>query len=309
MSKQEITHTLLAVFAHPDDESFGPGGMLAKYAAQGYNVHVIIATDGNAGSVEAGSIEDEEVRQHGTTLAQVRSKELSDAAVALGITTIWSLPYRDSGMRGAPENQNPRALIQQPIEQLVAEVAEYMQRLGPQVVVTHDPFGGYGHPDHIRCCEAVSAAFYKMRSHGPSSTPTTVPNQSTTQSSTHPPQKLYYTAFDKRLLKLVVRLMPLFGQDPSAIGRNKDINLVEISQWDTPVHTTIDVSDYLEAKNLASRAHASQYSGGPAFVRILPAFLRRRFLANESFTRAFPAPERRNGMRAVQETDLFAGVH
>lgn len=274
----KIKPTLLAVFAHPDDESFGPGGTLAKYAAEGCNVHVIIATDGNAGSVE-----DEGYRTGAESLSQVRSTELSNAAVELGVTTIWSLPYHDSGMRGAPENDYPNALIQQPIEQLTAEIGEYITRLQPHVILTHDPFGGYGHPDHVRCCEAVTAAFYHARS-----------NASTVQ-----PQKLYYTAFDKRMLKVIVRVMPLLGQDPAAIGRNKDINLVEISQWDTPVHANINVSQYLTKKNAASRAHASQYSGGPSFVRALPSFIRKRFLENESFTRAFPAPANK------QERDLF----
>ena len=280
--------TILALFAHPDDESFGPGGTLARYAAEGANVHVIIATDGIAGSVE-----DESYRQSHESLAQVRATELSDAAVALGVTAIWSLPYRDSGMRGSPDNANPAALIQQPIEQLTAQVQEYMLRLKPEVVITHDPFGGYGHPDHVRCCEAATAAFHTLRQNAAS--------HDTINGNFYQPQKLYYTAFDKRMLKMMVRIMPLMGQDPAAIGRNKDINLLEISRWETPVHAKIDVRGYLERKNAASRAHASQYSGGPAFVRILPPFLRRRFLSTEGFTRAFPAP---NGL----EDDLLAGI-
>ena len=287
------TPTLLGIFAHPDDESFGPGGTLARYAAEGVNVHVIIATDGIAGSVE-----DESYRQTHESLAQVRSTELANAALALGITTIWSFPYRDSGMRGAPENQHPQALIQQPIEQLMAEISEYIQRLRPDVIITHDPFGGYGHPDHIRCCEATTAAFYAQLSN----IETGNGSQKSRPISAHRARKLYYTAFDKRLLKLIVRLMPLWGKDPTAIGRNKDIDLVEISQWDTPVHARIDVAEYLAQKHQASIAHASQYSGGPAFVRVLPPFLRRRFLATDSYTRAYPEPT------SVIETDLFEGI-
>ncbi|RIK37901.1 MAG: GlcNAc-PI de-N-acetylase, partial [Chloroflexi bacterium] len=107
-----MTHkpTLLGIFAHPDDESFGPGGTLARYAAEGKDVHVIIATDGIAGSIEDANA----VNGH-ATLAQARSRELSNAAVALGVTSIWSLPYRDSGMRDSEDNQHPDALIQQPV--------------------------------------------------------------------------------------------------------------------------------------------------------------------------------------------------
>jgi mycothiol S-conjugate amidase len=277
--------TLLGIFAHPDDESFGPGGVLARYAAQGKQVHVIIATDGIAGSVE----DPMSVNGH-ETLAQARALELSNAAVALGVTSIWSLPYRDSGMRNSPDNEHPDALIRQPLEQTIAEVLGYFHRLRPDVVLTHDPYGGYGHPDHIRVCEATTAAFHLAR------------RQFQEGSDYRGPQKLYYTAFDKRMLKVMVRLMPFWGQDPTALGRNKDINLVEISRWHTPVHTQVDVLDYLPRKLAASQAHVSQYSGGPTYIRILPKFLRQRFLATESFTRAYPAPV--GGI----ERDLFSGV-
>lgn len=280
--------TLLGVFAHPDDESFGPGGTLARYAAEGYAVHVIIATDGIAGSMEASTT----LQEH-ESLAQVRSAELANAAVALGITTIWSLPYRDSGMRGTPDNNHPDALIQQPMDALIQEVLGYFRRLQPDVVLTHDPFGGYGHPDHVRVCEAVTAAFH-MAAHEA--------QQNGNGATPRGPQKLYYTAFDKRVLKLAIKLMPLFGQDPTALGRNKDINLVEIAGWETPVHARIDIADYFQQRIAASRAHASQYSGGPLFVRVLPKFLRRRFLDIDTYTRAVPAP---NG---EIERDLFAGV-
>ncbi len=278
--------TLLGIFAHPDDESFGPGGTLARYAREGAAVDVIIATDGIAGSVN-----DSWTAENHDTLAQARSAELANAAVALGVRSIWSLPYRDSGMLGTPDNEHPDALIQQPIEDNVAEILAYVQRLQPDVIVTHDPFGGYGHPDHIRVCEATAAAFHLAR------------GQTGRNGLAWPgPQKLYYTAFDKNWLRLMVRVLPLFGQDPSAVGRNKDINLLEISRWETPINATIDVYAYLDVKHAASVAHASQYDGGAFFMRTLPSAIRDRLMANERFTRAFPAP---NGN---MERDLFAGV-
>lgn len=268
-------HVLLGILAHPDDESFGPGGTLAKYAAEGADVHVIIATDGIAGSVEEGT----NLQSH-DSLAQLRSGELANAAVALGLKSIWSLPYRDSGMRGSPTNDHPDALVQQPVAAITQVVLGYFDLLRPQVVITHDPWGGYGHPDHIRVCEAVTAAFH-LSPHA---------------------QKLYYTAFDKRWMRVMVRLMPLWGVDPTAIGRNKDINLVEIAGWETPVHAVVDVGPYMAVKEAASRAHASQYSGGPAWVTKFPEAIKRRVLGSESFTRAYPPP---NG---VVEHDLFTGV-
>lgn len=278
--------TLLAIFAHPDDESFGPGGTLAHYARHGVDVHVIIATDGIAGSVDDhGRLQDHD------SLAQVRSAELARAAVALGLKSIWSLPYRDSGMRGAADNDHPDALVQQPVEQVTREILSYLHRLTPQVVITHDPFGGYGHPDHVRVCEATTAAFYLARSAAPA------------DASLQPaPQKLYYSAFPKDLIRVAIPLMRFAGQDPTAIGRNRDINLVEISRWVTPVTTTVNVADALDAKQAASEAHASQYSGGPSWLAVVPVAVRQRFLGQEQFTRVYPGPG------ATREDDLFAGV-
>ncbi len=285
--------TLLGIFAHPDDESFGPGGTLAAYAAQGAQVHVIIATDGDAGSVE-----DSHQRQGGRTLAQERSEELARAAVALGVTSIWNLPYRDSGMRGSPDNEHPRALARQPVERLAAELTDTIRRLKPQVVLTHDPYGGYGHPDHIRCCEAVTVAFYAAaQTDGQAGNGNRIGSL-----QPHRAQKLYYTNFDKRALRWIVKFMRITGRNPRQMGRNKDIDLVEIAGWETPVHARIDVRAYLPDKERASRAHASQYSGGPAMFRMLPGPLRNRLARYENFTRAYPAPG------AFQESDLFQDI-
>lgn len=283
--------TLLGVFAHPDDESFGPGATLARYAAEGANVHVIIATDGIAGSVE----ESHKLEEH-EILAQVRSAELANAAVALGLTSIWSLPYRDSGMRNTPDNDHPDALIQQPIEKLVENLMEYIERLQPQVIITHDPFGGYGHPDHIRCCESVTVAFHLARERGQAK------NGNGFGNGYRGPQKLYYTALDRRMVRVFVKLMPLFGQDPTAMGRNKDINWVEIAEWETPITTRIDTRDYYQLRLAASRAHASQFGGGPGWMRLVPKFIRRSRLGFDTYMRAYPEAE------PYVEQDLFAGV-
>lgn len=287
------SRTLLGVFAHPDDESFGPGGTLARYATEGVQVHVIIATDGDAGSVTESHRDQTE-----RTLAQVRSEELARAAVQLGVTSVWNLPYRDSGMRGSPDNQHPRALVQQPLPQLVAELTGYFRRLKPHVAITHDPYGGYGHPDHIRCCEAVTAAFYAAAQPDASNTA----NSEGRDLAPHAAQKLYYSSFDKRMLRWVVKFMQLTGRNPRQVGRNQDVDLVQIASWETPINARIDVGAFLDHKERASRAHASQYSGGPSTLRALPRPVRRRLSRYENYTRAFPAPN------AYQEPDLFHNV-
>lgn len=286
------TRTLLGVFAHPDDESFGPGGTLAKYAAENAHVHVIIATDGDAGSVETSH-----QRKQDHSLAQERQEELTAAALALNVTTITNLPYRDSGMRGSPDNDHPRSLVSQPIDTLTAELVGYIRRLRPQVILTHDPFGNYGHPDHIRLCEAVTAAFYLAGS------PQYTDINGNGATAPYTPQKLYYTTFDKTILRWAVWIMNLLGKNPREVGRNRDINLEEIAGWHTPLHSRINIAPYLGHKDRASRAHASQYGGGPAFLRVFPGFLRQRILGSETFMRAYPA-----FTEARVEDDLFAGV-
>ncbi|MEZ4635897.1 MAG: hypothetical protein R2856_13205 [Caldilineaceae bacterium] len=95
----------------------------------------------------------------------------------------------------------------------------------------------------------------------------------------------------------------LHGPKPRAVGRNKDINLEEISTWEMPIHAEIDITDFVEQKEQASRAHASQYGGGPTWLRIFPDFIRRRLAGKEQFSLAYPAP-----MPGYVERDLFAGV-
>jgi LmbE family N-acetylglucosaminyl deacetylase len=168
----------------------------------------------------------------------------------------------------------------------------YIRRLRPTVILTHDPYGGYGHPDHIRCCEAVTAAFHIARGEA-----------SQQQNGYAGPQKLYYTAFDQRILQLALAGFWLARKDATQFGRNKDINLVEIASWPKPVNATIHVGAYLQKKDLASRAHVSQYSGaGPGFLGFMPPALRQRFIDWDRFTRAFPPPG------SQVEDDLFAGI-
>ena len=200
-------------------------------------------------TVDAGTVNESHRRQDGRTLAQERSEELARAAVHLGITSIWNLPYRDSGMRGSPDNAHPRALVQQPVQRLAVELVDYIRRLAPQVVITHDPYGGYGHPDHVRCCEAATVAFYAA---GQEIAAPALPGGA--GMPPHRPQKLYYTCFDKRMLRWIVKFMQLTGRNPRKVGRNEDVDLVQIASWETPIHARIDVDAFLGQKERASRA-------------------------------------------------------
>ncbi len=268
--------TLLAIFAHPDDESFGPGGTLAKYAAEGVAVHLICATLGEAGDSDTPTPDE------CADLACQREQELRCAAATLGLAQVHLLGYRDSGMSGSPANQHPQALVQADPDHLADQVADLMRRLRPQVVLTFDPFGGYGHPDHIAMHRATVAAFERLP-----------PSEA--------PPRLYFTTFPRTFLRWAVRLMPLLGMDPSAIGKNRDIDLRAVLEHDLPATTRIDIGDYYDIKQQAGACHSSQLSGPGSIWDRLPRWLVRRWQSTETFHRA--APPFRQGDRV--EADLF----
>ena len=145
---------LLAVLAHPDDETFGTGGSLAYYASIGVDVHLVCATRGEVGDVSP------ELMEGFTSVAELRENELRCAAGYLGLTDVHFLDYRDSGMSGSINNQHPRALAAADLNKVTGEVVHYIRLLRPQVVITFDPIGGYMHPDHIAIQKAAERAFY-----------------------------------------------------------------------------------------------------------------------------------------------------
>lgn len=281
---------LFAALAHPDDESFGPGGTLARYAAEGVDVHILIMTDGAVGSV------DPEAEDEVENLAEVRTEELQRAVDTLG-ATLHQFHYRDSGMPGTEANEHPDCLLQADRQEVTGRVVKLMRELRPQVVMTHDPTGGYFHPDHIRVNEIVTHAFQL------SDDPAAYPQQIEAGLQPYKPQKLYYTALSQRFIQWAVRLLRLAGKDPTQFGRNNDIDLTRLGTPDELIHTRIDVGDYLDAKREAGAAHRSQ-GGGTSFQRYLPDFVGRRLFGREEFIRAYPAP----ASKASAETDLFAGV-
>ena len=278
-------HTLLAVLAHPDDESFGMGGTLALYARRGAAVHLACATRGEVGEVEAHFLE------HFASIGDLRENELRCAAGMLGLAGVHFLGYRDSGMPGSPENVHPNALAAAPLDEVAAKVAHLIRKLRPQVVVTFDPVGGYRHPDHIAIHQATVKAFYAAGD------ATVYPGEE----PAYQPQKLYFHTFPRGWLKWALRLMPLVGKDPRHFGQNGDIDLVVLAQDDFPVHARIDFSPVKELKEKASACHASQ--GGMTEQSGLLRYVLRLTAARESFMRAYP--EATPGLR---EGDLFDGI-
>ena len=277
--------TLLFVGAHPDDETFGIGATLAQYTAAGVRVYYACATRGEAGE------SDPEHLQGYASMGDMRWAELECATRILGLAGVIHLGYRDSGMPGSADNKHPQSLVAAPPEQVVARVVKLIRELKPDVVITFDPIGGYRHPDHIAIHNATVKAFQA----------TGDPKQFLQAGPAFQPQKLYFHIFPRRALKIVVKLMPLFRQDPHRLGRNKDIDLASLTEVQFPVHAVIRTSKQAsQTRDRARLCYASQLGGSPRvglIFRLLGSFSQRQ----DSFMRAHPPVTNRR-----RERDLFA---
>ena len=289
LRETDATRRLLIALAHPDDETFGPAGTILRYADRGVAVHVICATRG-----EAGHADPELLKGH-DSLADLRTQELLCAARHLGLAGLHLLDYRDSGMEGAPENGDPASLHQAPMDQVVEGITGLIRQIRPQVVITFDRTGGYFHPDHVKMHTATTQAFHAAGD------PERFPAQLEGGLAAHQALKLYYhTPFPQRLLRLLVRVLPLFGHDPSALGHNNDIDLKRIAAEEQTVTTKIAISSCFEASQRAMQCYASQNPGGGGH---LPRFIGRWLFRNDRYARAVPPW---TGGRI--ERDLFAGI-
>jgi N-acetyl-1-D-myo-inositol-2-amino-2-deoxy-alpha-D-glucopyranoside deacetylase len=279
---------LVAVLAHPDDETFGTGGTLALYARRGVEVYLVCATRGEVGDVDPA------LMRGFATVADRRADELRCAAEKLGLKGVFFLGYRDSGMPGSPDNQHPKALAATPLDQAAADVTHYLRKLRPQVVLTFDPIGGYRHPDHIAIHLAAVRAFYAAGH------PEEFPDLEDLPAFA--PQKLYFSTMPRSFLRIAVFIFRLLGRDPRRFGRNGDIDLAAIASENFPTHARIDFRPVAAIRDDAAACHASQ--GGQAMNKGIQGFITRLFRRTENYMRAFPEP--RAGERI--EKDLFAGV-
>lgn len=284
MAQGSAGRRLLVTTAHPDDESFGPGGTLARYAREGAQVFLICATRGEAGGndlTDLGDCED---------LACRREQELRCAVKVLGVTELFLLGYRDSGMAGSPSNQHPNALFQANVEDVARRVADLIVQIRPQVILTSDPYGGYGHPDHIAVHRATLRAWEMV--------------QAGLLLPAERPQKLYYSTFSHTMLRWAARVMPLLGRNPRALGANHDIDLMEILSHTIPITAKVGFAPYYDIARQASACHTSQLSGPSSVSGWIPRWLQRRIQSTDTFYRAYPPVAEGEPM----ERDLFAGV-
>jgi len=286
----EKPKTLVFLGAHPDDESFGPGSTLARYALSGVKVYVVCSTDGAAGTVSP-----EHMRGF-ATIAELRASELDCAAKALGLAGLIKLGYRDSGMRGTPDNRHPECLAMAPLDEVTGRMVKIMRQIRPDVVITHDPSADYGHPDHVATHNAAVKAFHAAGD----------PKQYPEAGLAFQPGKLYFGVRPRGSWRLMVRLMPLFGHDPHHFGRNKDIDLTRMTSIEYPINAIIRLpKQAVETRGRAAACHASQGGGrGPRVGPFLVIRLMEKLRGpRDYFMRAYPPPVGKH-----RERDLFEGL-
>lgn len=280
-----VRRRLLISYAHPDDESFGLGAAIPKWIDDGVEVFLICATNGDVGYVP------EALRGRFATVAELRLSELACARQYLKFKDVFMLGYRDSGMPGSETASHPDCLAyrwRHHPEQVAERVAEVMRQAQPQVVITFNRYGGYGHPDHIAIQRATSRAFERLRAEA-------------AIDDAYAPQRLYYAAYPRMSLRMRIWKARLKGQDPRRMGINQDVDTLKSLSHIEPVHARIPIAPYLDIWEQASRCHASQ--GGGRITRT-SRLLRRLLNRKQGFTRVYPPPNHDR----VDEDDLFANV-
>ena len=261
--------TLMAVLAHPDDESFGTGGTLARYGADPQvRVVLVCATRGEAGEIADPSLATPE------HLGLVREQELRCACNQLGIDELHLLGYRDSGMAGTPENNHPRALARADFDEVVGRIVAHIRREQPDVIVTFDETGGYGHPDHIAIHYQTKAAF------AAAADPARYPEQRELGLEPHQAAKLYFTAIPRRFFRDAVQKMQELGMEvPERYWRRLE---EPFGLPDEACTTDVYVPDFWDTKQAAIRCHATQLNPDSIFSA-LPSDVMRQLMAWECF--------------------------
>ncbi len=271
--------TLMLVHAHPDDEATSTGGILHLYAAQGVETVLVTCTGGELGDGPGGIKPDQEGHDE-QLVRSVRREELAESCRVLGVDHLEMLGYLDSGMAGWPQNHRPGSLAGTPLDAELERLLPLVERYRPQVMVSYDETGGYGHPDHIRAHELARAAMIRSGI----------------------PAKLYYTAFPKSVFKRAVAAaisagIPLDQLPPLDF----DLENPPFGVDDDLVTTTVDVGADVPAKMAALGAHASQVDN--TFLLNLPRPAVHEFMAHEYFIRALDSTG-----APLPESDLFAGL-
>jgi N-acetyl-1-D-myo-inositol-2-amino-2-deoxy-alpha-D-glucopyranoside deacetylase len=272
----ERQKSILACFAHPDDE-LGVASLIAQEVARGTRATLICTTNGDVGTV------DEQFLRGYSSIAELRLAELTCATKLIGFTEVVTLGYRDSGMMGSADNQHPESYWQAPPEVAAEQVAEVLRRVRPQVVITFNTFGAYGHPDHIKINQATVAAFEML------------------QAEPEHPERLYYTTISKTFARAALGMAKLLRRDPRAFGRNKDVDLQASFDAITPITTRIPVAaTYRAIADEARRCHASQIQVNPV-IEAVGKVAEPVLFREVTLSRVLPPPQPKERI----ERDLF----
>ncbi len=288
---------LLLVHAHPDDETIGTGATMARYAAEGALVTLVTCTLGEEGEILVPELE-HLASDKDDALGQHRIGELAAACEALRVTDHRFLGgpgrWRDSGMIGTPQNDRPDVFWQADFAEAVRDLVGTVREVRPQVVVTYDERGGYGHPDHIQAHRVATAAF------DAAGDPAFAPNLGETWRAS----KLYHSAFPKSVLQAGIDQLKASGQT-NFFGADSADDL-PFGIPDEAVTTEIDARDHLDAKVAAMRAHRTQIAvDGPFFA--LSNNVGQRAMGVEYYVLAHGETGPTDGPQG-REQDLFSGV-
>ncbi len=237
--------TFLAVHAHPDDEASSTGGLYRVLADQGVRTVLVTCTNGECGDALDGAKPNSD-HHDGDEVAKVRAKELDHAVEILGIDRLIRLGYRDSGMMGWPQNEDPDCFWATPVDVAAARLASILEEERPQVIVTYNEIGFYGHPDHIQA-NRVTLAALEMLEYEPT---------------------LYYNAIPNSVMGQWRERFEQQEREQKAANAAKGIVEPEQAASDEPeidlgtpdelISAIIDVSSATDAKYDALAAHASQ---------------------------------------------------
>lgn len=251
--------TVVAVFAHPDDEAFGVGGVLAAAAEATMRVVVVCATRGEAGEISDPSLATP------LTLAEVREAELRAACRELGVDDVRFLGYRDSGMAGSADNVRADAFVNAEPTAVIAQLVRIFREVRADVVLTFEPAGGYGHPDHVTISARATEAFDLTGDAGrfPEAGPA------------YRPAYLYYAALPRSFVLA-------WADHLRAAGLQSDLlaDAERVGVPDERITAIVDVSHWAERKRRAVLSHATQMN--PQFLS-LPDHLRRQAFEREAF--------------------------
>ena len=264
-----MAHTLVTFHAHPDDEAIATGGIMARAAAEGHRVVLVVATRGEVGEVDDGFL------APGETLAERRAIETGRAAEALGVARVEFLGYTDSGMDGEPTNDAEGSFWSADVEEAATRLAAILDEERADVLTVYDERGGYGHPDHVQVHRVG------VRAGELAGTP-----------------RVYESTLNRDHIQRLVAARPT----DLAIGDNAP-DPSEFDNMGSPeseITTTVDVRDFVDHKRAAMRAHASQISESSFFLQMPDEAFREAF-GWECFIR-------RGGRPEAPETSVFDGL-